>query len=241
MQKHNGSRCIKCFEKSGRIFVRCTRASVDRRKCSEWRIESVVETAAVGFMLEIFSQQFEVSVFFWKFYCLLWLTFEFRFEYLHKFGSCVALYAFITIGVNFLCISLLLTILTSVFFFLLFSFHRMASITTISKETVNNGLNVVIDTQMCSWRCARNAIQYVSDSLNCNTIRLYAVRPEVFWDKQRVENCTKAQKYLDVSRLSGICGWEFRVRLKCIKLTNHAHFNLGDSRYEISTTEVLQS
>lgn len=179
--------------------------------------------------------------FFWKFYCLLWLTFEFRFEYLHKFGSCVALYAFITIGVNFLCISLLLTILTSVFFFLLFSFHRMASITTISKETVNNGLNVVIDTQMCSWRCARNAIQYVSDSLNCNTIRLYAVRPEVFWDKQRVENCTKAQKYLDVSRLSGICGWEFRVRLKCIKLTNHAHFNLGDSRYEISTTEVLQS
>lgn len=68
-----------------------------------------------------------------------------------------------------------------------------------SKETVNNGLNVVIDTQTCSWRCARNAIQYVSEALTCNSIKLYAVRADVFWDKQRVENCTKAQTYLDVS------------------------------------------
>lgn len=84
-------------------------------------------------------------------------------------------------------------------FFLSFSPPPISIGAVCSKETVNNGLNVVIDTQMCSWRCARNAIQYVSEALNCNTIRLYAVRPEVFWDKQRVENCTKAQKYLDVS------------------------------------------
>lgn len=124
----------------------------------------------------------------------------FRFGHLHKLGLCVVFYAFITLAVNF-CLHFTIVNNTDVCgFFYLFSFHRMASITIISKETVNNGLNVVIDTQMCSWRCARNAIHYVSDSLNCNTIRLYAVRPEVFWDKQRVENCTKAQKYLDVSR-----------------------------------------
>lgn len=114
---------------------------------------------------------------------------------------------------KFLCISPLFTSVINIifsllfffFFFSFFSFNLMATHHQIlsyscSNETVNNGLNVVIDTQMCSWRCARNAIQYVSESLACNATKLYAIRPEVFWDKQRIENCTKAQKYLDVSQ-----------------------------------------
>lgn len=68
-----------------------------------------------------------------------------------------------------------------------------------STETINTGINVIIDTQNCSWRCARNAIDYIIERLDRDKIKLYAVRPEVFWDKQRVENCTKTQKYLEVN------------------------------------------
>lgn len=63
-----------------------------------------------------------------------------------------------------------------------------------SKETVDNGLNVIIDIQLCSWRYARNALQYVNEMLHNKNAKLYAVRSEVFLD-----NCTKSQHYLDVS------------------------------------------
>lgn len=63
-----------------------------------------------------------------------------------------------------------------------------------SKETIDNGLNVIIDIQLCSWRYARNAIQYVNDLLNNKNAKLYAVRSDIFLD-----NCTKSQKYLNVS------------------------------------------
>lgn len=98
VQKNNGSRCIKCLKKSSCIFVRCTRASVDHRKRFKWRIESIVEKAAVGFMLEIFSQQFKVIVFdiLWSFMAYNFYTF--RFEYLHKLISNLNLWIF-----NFRC------------------------------------------------------------------------------------------------------------------------------------------
>lgn len=67
-------------------------------------------------------------------------------------------------------------------------------ITHISKDTLNNGLNVIIDIQMCSWRNARNAIQLVYDQLNNVNIKLYAVRADVL-----LNNCTKLQQYSDVS------------------------------------------
>lgn len=86
---------------------------------------------------------------------------------------------------------------------MLFNFFTIVSLqlhaNDISKETVNNGLNVIIDTQNCSLRCARQAIQYVNDSFDGKDVKMYALRPEVFWDKQRVDNCTKTQKYLDVN------------------------------------------
>lgn len=63
-----------------------------------------------------------------------------------------------------------------------------------SKETVDNGLNVIIDIQLCSWRYARTALQYVNELLNNKNAKLYAVRSEVF-----IDNCTKTHQYLDVS------------------------------------------
>lgn len=71
-----------------------------------------------------------------------------------------------------------------------------------SKETLRNGLDVVIDAQNCSWRNARNAIQIVSDAVHGRDVKLYAVRAEVFWDKQRVDNCAKVQKFMDVRILN---------------------------------------
>lgn len=55
-------------------------------------------------------------------------------------------------------------------------------------------MNVIIDIQFCSWRYARNAIQYVYELLIDKNAKLYAVRSEVFLD-----SCTKTQQYLDVS------------------------------------------
>lgn len=59
-------------------------------------------------------------------------------------------------------------------------------------------MDVVIDAQNGSSRNARSAVQIVSDALHDRDVKLYAVRAEVFWDKQRVDNCAKTQKYLDV-------------------------------------------
>lgn len=80
-------------------------------------------------------------------------------------------------------------ILLNVFFFISWI------IVSNSKETIDNGLNIVIDIQLCSWRYARYTIQYVNEVLNNNkSAKLYAVRSEVL-----IDNCTKTHQYMDVS------------------------------------------
>ncbi|XP_031619562.1 SEC14 domain and spectrin repeat-containing protein 1-B [Contarinia nasturtii] len=68
-------------------------------------------------------------------------------------------------------------------------------ISSLSKETVDSELNIIIDIQLCSWRYARNTIQYVNELLNNKNAKFYAVRAEAFG----LDNCTKAHQYMDVS------------------------------------------
>lgn len=65
-----------------------------------------------------------------------------------------------------------------------------------SKETIDNGLHVIIDIQLCSWRCARNVLQYVNEMLSNKNAKLYAIRSSTTYG---IDNCTKSQQYMDVS------------------------------------------
>lgn len=72
---------------------------------------------------------------------------------------------------------------------------------TLSHETLSNGLTIVIDAQKCSWRLARIWIQHVQSLVDVDYLKsLIVIRPDAFWDKQRVENCAKAQKKGEVSQ-----------------------------------------
>lgn len=68
-----------------------------------------------------------------------------------------------------------------------------------SNETRNAGFVVVIDAQKCPWRLARAHIRHVGVLLGTNLIKLIVIRPDAFWDKQRVENCAKTYKKGEVS------------------------------------------
>lgn len=96
----------------------------------------------------------------------------------------------------------------SLLFYIYVSPFPLECLSYHSKETIENGLNVIVDTQLCSWRNARNAIQYVNDLLYNKNAKLYAVRSDIFLD-----NCTKSQKYLNVSdfKCSSFSNWIFEI------------------------------
>lgn len=63
---------------------------------------------------------------------------------------------------------------------------------------MKDGLDAIIDGQKCGWRAAKATIELVTNILGDKLRKLYIVRPDGFWDKQRLENCAKAQKNKDV-------------------------------------------
>lgn len=67
-----------------------------------------------------------------------------------------------------------------------------------SDDTLKNGLNAIVDAQKCGSRSAKLTAEFVAEILGDKLKKLYIVRPDGFWDKQRLENCTKSQKYKDV-------------------------------------------
>lgn len=66
-------------------------------------------------------------------------------------------------------------------------------------ETRRNGLTVLVDGQRNAWRVARACIRHIGFSLGPDLANLIVVRPDAFWDKQRVDNCTKTHKEGEVS------------------------------------------
>lgn len=65
---------------------------------------------------------------------------------------------------------------------------------SLSDQSKSEGLIIVIDAQKCSWRLARTHMRYVISLIQKNLANIIVIRPDVFWDKQRVENCAKSHK-----------------------------------------------
>lgn len=73
-------------------------------------------------------------------------------------------------------------------------FHRFAH---CSQQTLNNGLIAIVDAQKCSWRLARDQMKLITQILDKNLIKLFAIRTEAF----SMQNCAKTYKKGEVRRL----------------------------------------
>uniref|UniRef100_A0A2H8TYV8 SEC14 domain and spectrin repeat-containing protein 1 n=1 Tax=Melanaphis sacchari TaxID=742174 RepID=A0A2H8TYV8_9HEMI len=62
-----------------------------------------------------------------------------------------------------------------------------------SPETRQTGLCVVLDAQRSTWKTTKSVMHKVFEILDVNIGAMLIVRLDVFWDKQRVENCTKSR------------------------------------------------
>ncbi|KAF5301257.1 hypothetical protein FQR65_LT00957 [Abscondita terminalis] len=68
-------------------------------------------------------------------------------------------------------------------------------LSVFSNESRTRGITVLLDTRKGHWKTARSYIRQVTSSLNPEELaQLVVIRPDAFWDKQRVENCTSTQK-----------------------------------------------
>lgn len=74
-------------------------------------------------------------------------------------------------------------------------FHRFAF---CSQQTLNNGLIAIVDAQKCSWRLARDQMKLITQILDKNLIKLFAIRTEAF----SMQNCAKTYKKGEVRRLN---------------------------------------
>lgn len=69
-----------------------------------------------------------------------------------------------------------------------------------SPQTRRSGLAVVLDATRSAWRMTRSCIRQVGVALGADAAAIIVLRPEAFWDKQRVDNCARTQKEGEVSR-----------------------------------------
>ena len=73
-------------------------------------------------------------------------------------------------------------------------------IEALSHRTLLNGLIVVVDGQKSSWRLTKSWLAHVQSLIDVDYIKnILVIRHDAFWDKQRVESCTKTQKPGEVS------------------------------------------
>ncbi|XP_017781311.1 PREDICTED: SEC14 domain and spectrin repeat-containing protein 1-B [Nicrophorus vespilloides] len=64
-----------------------------------------------------------------------------------------------------------------------------------SDVTRKRGFTIIVDARKGAWRVARACIRQVNSTLCKEELAQFLVlRPDAFWDKQRVENCTSTQK-----------------------------------------------
>ncbi|XP_050539080.1 SEC14 domain and spectrin repeat-containing protein 1-B [Daktulosphaira vitifoliae] len=62
-----------------------------------------------------------------------------------------------------------------------------------SPETRQTGFCVLLDAQRSTWKTTKSVMHKVLDVLDVNIGAMIVVRLDVFWDKQRVDNCTKTR------------------------------------------------
>jgi hypothetical protein len=53
---------------------------------------------------------------------------------------------------------------------------------------------VVLDATRSAWRTARASLRQVGVTLGADAVSVIVLRPEAFWDKQRVDNCTRTHR-----------------------------------------------
>lgn len=71
-----------------------------------------------------------------------------------------------------------------------------------SNETKRKGLTVIVDAQKGPWRVAKSCMRQVTTIMaQPELAKLLILRPDAFWDKQRVENCTNIQTDGEVNHL----------------------------------------
>ncbi|KAF7280803.1 hypothetical protein GWI33_005466 [Rhynchophorus ferrugineus] len=64
-----------------------------------------------------------------------------------------------------------------------------------SESTRSKGYTAIVDARKGSWKHSKSYVKQVEDTLKSNEIRqLIIIKPDGFWDKQRVENCTSSHK-----------------------------------------------
>ncbi|XKL63928.1 hypothetical protein PGB90_006292 [Kerria lacca] len=78
--------------------------------------------------------------------------------------------------------------------------------TIFSTDTRRVGLSLIINAQKTSWRTVRVILQHVTEIFGTDITRIIVLRSDVFWDKQKVENCAKLKQndgliYIPISRL----------------------------------------
>lgn len=78
------------------------------------------------------------------------------------------------------------------------------SLSACSPQTRCNGLAVVVDATRSAWRMTRACIRQVSVVLGADAAAIIVLRPDAFWDKQRMDSCARTQKEGEVRSSSGV-------------------------------------
>lgn len=60
---------------------------------------------------------------------------------------------------------------------------------------------MIIDAQRTTWRTTRIILHHVTEVFRTELTTIIILRPEVFWDKQKVENCAKLKHHNGVGIL----------------------------------------
>ncbi|RZF40117.1 hypothetical protein LSTR_LSTR011245 [Laodelphax striatellus] len=80
-------------------------------------------------------------------------------------------------------------------------------ISILSAESRRQGVTVVVDGQHSSWRMVRVTTRHLALVLGHSLMSLIVLRPDAFWDKQRMDACARIHRegepiYIPLSRLS---------------------------------------
>ncbi|KAG5897359.1 hypothetical protein JTB14_030242 [Gonioctena quinquepunctata] len=68
-----------------------------------------------------------------------------------------------------------------------------------SETSRSKGITAIVDARKGPWKVARSCIRQVNAVFSEEELsKLIVLRPDAFWDKQRVENCTSSQKNKEV-------------------------------------------
>lgn len=84
-------------------------------------------------------------------------------------------------------------------FTLLIDLHETTLFPLFSTDTRKLGLCIIVNAQKTNWRTTRVVLHLVSEIFRTELTNIIVLRPEAFWDKQKVEHCAKIKQNGGVS------------------------------------------